>query len=44
MGILEAASKLREIVKNVATERGISEQEAWDEALIKFREQYERVD
>lgn len=44
MGILEAASKLREIVQHVANERGISEQEAWEEAIIEFRKKYEGSD
>lgn len=41
MGILENASKLSELVQNVASEKGITQQEAWDEAIVEYKEKYE---
>lgn len=33
MNILEQASELREIAKHIAAKKGITVQEAWEEAL-----------
>lgn len=41
MGIIEAARILREIAKEIAMKNGITEQQAWDEALEEFKRQYE---
>lgn len=41
MGILENASKLSEMVQSVASEKGITQQEAWDEAVVEYKERYE---
>lgn len=40
MDIREAASQLRNIAIKIANEKGITEQQAWDEALEKFKEEY----
>ena len=42
MDILELALKLTEIVKRIADEKDLSESEAWDEAIIMYKEKYER--
>lgn len=41
MGIIEAAIILREIAIDIAIKNGITEQQAWDEALEEFKKQYE---
>jgi len=41
MGIIEAATILREIAIEIATKNGITEQQAWDEALEEFKKKYE---
>ncbi|HBG2457516.1 hypothetical protein MMC97_03500 [Clostridioides difficile] len=33
MGILEGATKIRDIAKRIAIEKKITEQEAWDDAI-----------
>ncbi|CEK34163.1 Uncharacterised protein [[Clostridium] sordellii] len=40
MGIIEAAKILRDIAKQIAKDRGITEQEAWLEALEVFKREY----
>lgn len=42
MGILEKAEKLRSIAISIANEKGITEQEAWNDAVVIFRDKYER--
>lgn len=44
MGILELASKLSEIVYLVAKEKGITKEEAWDEGVEIFKNEYEYND
>lgn len=41
MGILEDATKIREIAKRIARENGITEQEAWNDAIEEYKEKYE---
>lgn len=41
MGIIEAARILREIAIDISIKNGITEQQAWDEALEEFKKQYE---
>ncbi|MDU7968276.1 MAG: hypothetical protein E7J25_15625 [Paeniclostridium sordellii] len=40
MGIIEAAKILRDIAKQISKDRGITEQEAWLEALEVFKREY----
>ncbi|MFR4164327.1 MAG: hypothetical protein ACLT0R_17085 [Paraclostridium sordellii] len=40
MGIIEAAKILRDIAKQIAEDRGITEQEAWIEAVEVFKREY----
>lgn len=40
MGIIEAAKILRDIAKQIANDKGITEQEAWKEALEVFKREY----
>ncbi|HID1127856.1 hypothetical protein [Clostridioides difficile] len=41
MGILEGAELIRDIAQKIAKEKGITEQEAWNEAIKEFKEKYE---
>ncbi|NMS88695.1 hypothetical protein HGQ85_02055 [Clostridioides difficile] len=41
MGIIESASKLAEIVHLLAIEKGITDVEAWDEAVEEYSKLYE---
>ncbi|MCW0603648.1 hypothetical protein [Clostridioides difficile] len=41
MGILEGATKIRDIAKKNAIEKKITEQEAWDDAIKEYKEKYE---
>ncbi|HBH3227507.1 TPA: hypothetical protein KSJ25_003257 [Clostridioides difficile] len=41
MGIIESASKLAEIVHLLAVEKGITDIEAWDEAVKEYSKIYE---
>ncbi|MGX9756444.1 hypothetical protein ACWYRQ_09205 [Clostridioides difficile] len=41
MGIIESASKLAEIVHLLAIEKGITDIEAWDEAVEEYSKLYE---
>ncbi|MDI6260450.1 hypothetical protein QJK44_09125 [Clostridioides difficile] len=41
MGILEGAELIRDIAQKIAKEKGITEQEAWKEAIKEFKEKYE---
>ncbi|WP_255287827.1 hypothetical protein [Clostridioides sp. ZZV14-5902] len=41
MGILEGAQLIRDIAQRISKEKGITEQEAWNEAINEFKEKYE---
>ena len=41
MSILEAANMLKEIAKEIADKRGITLQEAWEEALEELKRRQE---
>ncbi|WP_255613378.1 MULTISPECIES: hypothetical protein [unclassified Clostridioides] len=41
MGILEGATKIRDIAKRIAIEKKITEQEAWNDAIKEYKEKYE---
>lgn len=41
MGILEDAQLIRDIAQRIAREKGVTEQEAWNEAINEFKEKYE---
>ena len=43
MSIIESAIKLSEVVQSIARETGISEEEAWTEAVKVYREEYENI-
>lgn len=43
MSIIESAIKLSEVVQSIAKEKGISEEEAWTEAIKVYREEYENI-
>lgn len=43
MSIIESAIKLSEVVQSIAKEKGISEEEAWAEAIKVYREEYENI-
>lgn len=40
MGILEGATKIREIAKKIAREKGIREQEAWNDAVTEYKQKH----
>lgn len=41
MGIIESASKLAEIVHLLAIKKGVTDIEAWDEAVEEYSKLYE---
>ncbi|EOE7203634.1 hypothetical protein ACKTJW_002341 [Clostridioides difficile] len=41
MGILEGAELIRDIAQRIASEKGVTEQEAWSDAVREFKEKYE---
>ncbi|QJA09068.1 hypothetical protein HF520_08955 [Romboutsia sp. CE17] len=43
MSIMESAIKLNEVVQNIAREKGISNEEAWIEAIKVYKEEYENA-
>lgn len=44
MNIIEAASIIKESAQKIAEERGISEEEAYYEAIVEFKDIYEKED
>ncbi|WLD27642.1 hypothetical protein CDIFMA2_15240 [Clostridioides difficile] len=41
MGILEGAQLIKDIAQRISREKGITEQEVWNEAVKEFKEKYE---